>query len=360
MVRAKLDILKATVPLLLTATVLLSNSAQSDGLTAQDYAEKGLESATFFPGLASLCDISREPRNMFQSGVSKDTGSVRRAADSPSLTEQRKASKGNTNKRARRTIEPQKVFDNLYYVGAGNVASWAIDTGKSLVLIDALNNDEQAEKYILAGLESLGLEDKPVSHLIISHGHGDHYGGFNAIVKRYNPRIVMSETEWKLLKHDNFASQRWGAKPSQDMVVNDGDVLNINGTALTLYVTPGHTPGTLSLVFPVYDGDEPHRAVLWGGTGLNYGSDVQRIQSYTESAQTMKGYVEAQNIDVFLSNHPGRDGSREKLLASSLDNAGKKHAFVQGKNIVKEAFELLENCTRAQWMNIVENKSKGS
>lgn len=48
MVRGELDILKATVPLLLTATVLLSNSAKSDGLTAQDYAEKGLESATFF------------------------------------------------------------------------------------------------------------------------------------------------------------------------------------------------------------------------------------------------------------------------------------------------------------------------
>ena len=52
MVRGELDILKAIVPLLLTATVLLSNSAKSDGLTAQDYAEKGLKSATFFPGLA--------------------------------------------------------------------------------------------------------------------------------------------------------------------------------------------------------------------------------------------------------------------------------------------------------------------
>lgn len=360
MVRGELDILKATVPLLLTATVLLSNSAKSDGLTAQDYAEKGLESATFFPGLASLCDISREPRNMFQSGVSKDTRPERRAANTPSLTEQRKASKGNTNRRARRHIPPQKVFDNLYYVGAGNVASWAIDTGKTIVLVDALNSDEQAGKYIFAGLKTLGLEDKPVSHLIISHGHGDHYGGFNAVVKRFNPRIVMSELEWELLEHDSFASRRWGAKPKKDMAVNDGDTLNIDGTTLTFHVTPGHTPGTLSLVFPVYDGDEPHRAVLWGGTGLNYGSDVQRIQSYTESAQIMKGYVEAQNIDVFLSNHPGRDGSREKLLASRLDNAAEKHAFVQGKNIVKEAFELLENCTRAQWMNIVENKSKGS
>ena len=30
--------------------------------------------------------------------------------------------------------------------------------------------------------------------------------------------------------------------------------------------TPGHTPGGLSLMFPVKDGDKEYTAVLWGGT----------------------------------------------------------------------------------------------
>ena len=67
--------------------------------------------------------------------------------------------------KGRRQIPPQQVFDNLYYVGAGNVASWAIDTGESIVLVDALNNDEQAQQYIIDGLSALGLGDKPISHL---------------------------------------------------------------------------------------------------------------------------------------------------------------------------------------------------
>ncbi|PRO70919.1 MBL fold metallo-hydrolase [Alteromonas gracilis] len=318
----------------------------SSTLTADDYARKGLESTTHFPGLASLCDISAPPRDMFKLGEKRQERPKR--AESGSKPER----KG----KGRRQIPPQKVFDNLYYVGAGNVASWAIDTGKSIVLVDALNNNEQAQQYIVDGLSALGLGNKPISHLIISHGHGDHYGGFELIKSTYNPRIVMSNVEWDFLENDKFASYRWGKKPSRDVGVTDGETLKVNDTELTLYVTPGHTPGTLTVIFPVTDGNEQHRAVLWGGTGLNYGPDVSRIQSYTDSAMTMKRLVKEQNIDVFLSNHPSRAGTREKLEALSNRESNEKHAFVQGQDVVVEAFELLENCTRAQWMRIEEKQ----
>ncbi len=337
----KLVILSA----LMASNVFAATNDVEPTLDAKAYADKGLQNESYFPGLASLCDLSAEPRNMFKPRDKKEN------------TADRKPRKRNAdNNRARKTIAPQQVFDNLYYVGAGNVASWAIDTGESIVLVDALNNDKQAETYIAGGLKALGLDDKPVSHLIISHGHGDHYGGFQFVKDAYNANVVMSDTEWKVLERDDFASGRWGAKPQRDMSVSDGDVLTVNGTQLSLYVTPGHTPGTLTVVFPVYDNGQVHRAVLWGGTGLNYGPDVKRIKTYTESAKTMKEYVKSQNIDVFLSNHPGRAGTKEKLDKLAARKDGEAHAFVQGKDIVVKAFDLLENCTRAQWMNIEEKK----
>lgn len=344
MAGGKLDVLK--IAAIAWAVGFCANCIASSTLTADDYARKGLESATHFPGLASLCDISAPPRDMFKLGEKRQERPKR--AESGSKPER----KG----KGRRQIPPQKVFDNLYYVGAGNVASWAIDTGKSIVLVDALNNNEQAQQYIIDGLSALGLGNKPISHLIISHGHGDHYGGFELIKSMYNPRIVMSNVEWDYLENDKFASYRWGKKPSRDVGVTDGETLKVNDTELTLYVTPGHTPGTLTVVFPVVDGNEEHRAVLWGGTGLNYGPDVSRIQSYTDSAMTMKRLVKEQNIDVFLSNHPGLAGTREKLEALSNRESNEKHAFVQGQDVVVEAFELLENCTRAQWMRIEEKQ----
>lgn len=344
MAGGKLDVLKIVT--IAWAVGFCANCMASSTLTADDYARKGLESATHFPGLASLCDISAPPRDMFKLGEKRQERPKR--AESGSKPER----KG----KGRRQIPPQKVFDNLYYVGAGNVASWAIDTGKSIVLVDALNNNEQAQQYIIDGLSALGLGNKPISHLIISHGHGDHYGGFELIKSTYNPRIVMSNVEWDFLENDKFASYRWGIKPSRDVGVTNGETLKVNDTELTLYVTPGHTPGTLTVVFPVTDGNEQHRAVLWGGTGLNYGPNVSRIQSYTDSAMTMKRLVKEQNIDVFLSNHPGRAGTREKLEALSNRESNEKHAFVQGQDVVVEAFELLENCTRAQWMRIEEKQ----
>ncbi|CAI3962905.1 metallo-beta-lactamase class B [Alteromonas macleodii] len=334
--------------IMLLAVWMSNNTYSADAYTAQYYADKGLKSAKHFPGLASLCDISQEPRNMFVISENRRERSKRSNGDSEV--------KGNA--KVRRQIPPQQVFDNLYYVGAGNVASWAIDTGESIVLVDALNNNQQAQHYILNGLSALGLGDKPISHLIISHGHGDHYGGFGLIKSVYSPRIVMSEIEWHVLENDAFASYRWGAKPEKDLLIEDGDVLNVNGTELAFYVTPGHTPGTLTIVLPVIDGDERHRAVLWGGTGLNYGPDVARIKSYTNSANAMKALVKEQNIDVFLSNHPGRDGTRDKLKALTNRKDNQAHPFIQGEDVVVEAFELLENCTRAQWMQIEENRAQ--
>ncbi len=45
-----------------------------------------------------------------------------------------------------------------------------------------------------------------------------------------------------------------------------------------------------------------------------------------------------------------------KALTDRKDNQA--HPFIQGEDVVVEAFELLENCTRAQWMQIEENRAQ--
>ena len=67
------------------------------------------------------------------------------------------------------------------------------------------------------------------------------------------------------------------------MAVNDGDTITLGGTALKLYVIPGHTLGTLATVFTVHDRGEPHRAVAWGGTAYNFGPLPDRLQLYSDT-----------------------------------------------------------------------------
>ena len=57
-------------------------------------------------------------------------------------------------------------MDNLYFVGLASVSAWAIDTSDGIILIDSLNNADEAEKYIVGGLKSLGLDPSRIKTLI--------------------------------------------------------------------------------------------------------------------------------------------------------------------------------------------------
>src|SRR5580704_4819765 len=41
---------------------------------------------------------------------------------------------------------PAKAADNLYFLGDGVVAAWAVDTSDGIILIDTMNNREEADK----------------------------------------------------------------------------------------------------------------------------------------------------------------------------------------------------------------------
>ncbi len=54
------------------------------------------------------------------------------------------------------------------------------------------------------------------------------------------------------------------------MVATDGQQLTLGATTLTLYLTPGHTLGTISTLIPVRDRGKPHLVAEWGGTMFNW------------------------------------------------------------------------------------------
>ncbi|WP_292016665.1 MBL fold metallo-hydrolase [Marinobacter sp. HL-58] len=321
----------------LACATALPVAVSAENLTAHEMAARGLEHAEDFPGLISICNID-EP--------------IRDAAEKRSEGEKKQDRSGRRSEH----LAPTQVFDNLYYVGTGGVASWVLETSEGLIIIDALNNNAEAEKYIVDGLETLGLDPNELQYLVITHGHGDHYGGQELLVSRYQPKVVMSDIEWTILEQPvlDFSSPRWGERPKRDISINDGDTITLGETTVQLHVTPGHTPGTVSLIFPVYDNGERHMAALWGGTGLNYGPVEDRIQSYSEAAERFRQEAKAANVDVFISNHPTRDGSAKRIKALAERQQGEKHPFVIGNGTALGALEMLRDCTQAQVLRIRE------
>ncbi|TPG51921.1 MBL fold metallo-hydrolase [Roseomonas nepalensis] len=243
---------------------------------------------------------------------------------------------------------PGQAFDNLFYVGARWVSAWILRTSEGLILIDALNNDDEAESVIGGGMRRLGLDPAQIRYLIVTHGHGDHYGGAGWVKRVAAPKVVASETDWRMMATRlEFDAPEWGRPPERDVAVKDGDRITLGDTTVELLETPGHTMGTLSLVFPVRGGGQEHRALLWGGTAFNFGAQpdrIRRLQGYIDATDRLRGMARARDLDVFVSNHAGYDEAIAKLAA--MPAAG-RNPFVIGADTTARALTVMHECARA-------------
>ncbi len=248
--------------------------------------------------------------------------------------------------------EPIKVFDNLYFVGQSEYSAWAITTSEGIIVMDAIF-DYSVEDEVIGGLTKLGLDPKQIKYVIVGHAHGDHVGGARKL-QELGAKIVMSAADWDLMEKAtvNFP------KPKRDVVATDGQKLTLGDTTVTMYITPGHTLGTLSSMFPVKDGRTVHQAAYWGGTAFNWirgpanyiTSDRPAkfwFDSYAKSAQRFRDVATRAGTDVILSNHTKYDQTFPKAAALKTRKPGGPHPFVVGTASVQRFFTVAEECALA-------------
>jgi metallo-beta-lactamase class B len=237
--------------------------------------------------------------------------------------------------------EPVKVFDNLYFVGQTEYSAWAITTSRGIILLDAIF-DYSIQDEVDEGLKKLGLNPADIKYVIVSHGHLDHAGGAKYLQEKYNARLIMSAADYDLLDQQNPS---W--KPKRDMVATDGMKLTLGDETLTLYLTPGHTEGTISTIIPLRDGRDRHVAAAWGGTLFNFGPNRPRIEAYHKSAERFRDIATRARADVMLSNHTVYDGSKMKLPAVKARKPREKNPYVVGTDAVRRYLTVVDECAQA-------------
>jgi metallo-beta-lactamase class B len=240
---------------------------------------------------------------------------------------------------------PGRAFDNLYFVGSKWVSSWAITTSDGIILIDAMDNEEEAVRITEGGLKTLGLDPAKVKTVIVTHGHGDHYGGASYFAQKYKSRIVASDIDWTMMETTlEFDSPLLGRPPTRDVSVVDGDRVTLGDTSVDILITPGHTMGTISPIFDVQSGARKHRALLWGGTAFNFGKKPERMQAYVDATARTRAIAKQQGVDVFISNHNIFDTAVDKLAAKSSNGP---NPFVLGSPTVQRALTVMNECAQA-------------
>lgn len=236
-------------------------------------------------------------------------------------------------------VEPAKVFDNLYFFGQSEYAVWAITTSQGIIVLDTIF-DYSIEDEVVNGMKKMGLDPATIKYAVVSHAHPDHDGGAKYLHDHYGTRVIMSPADY-----DVEAKRTTGTIPPHDMEATDGQKLTLGDTTITMYITPGHTPGTISTIFPVKDNGATHIAALWGGVGLNTGKDA--VEQYIRSAQRFSEIVKQAGADIILANHT--DWDRSKINLPMLRQGPvRPNPYIVGNAKALNFLKVAEECAEAR------------
>ncbi|KAF2420218.1 metallo-beta-lactamase superfamily protein [Tothia fuscella] len=201
--------------------------------------------------------------------------------------------------------EMQLQGTNTYLLGTGN-SRILVDTGEGVPL--------WAENIT----RLLKERDLTVSHILLTHWHGDHTGGIPDLIK-YNPEM---------------ASRVYKNQPDPGQLpIEDKQVFRTHGATVQAIFTPGHAFDHMSFLL------QEENALFTGDNVLGHGYSVcEDLGAYTHSLHTMQdqhcavGYpahgIKIEDLPRVIKQYIHHKERREKQIWTALikgrgDSAGK-------------------------------------
>ncbi len=157
--------------------------------------------------------------------------------------------------------------------------AYFIDAGRK-TLVDAGMDGQRVLSKLPGGLDLI----------VLTHCHFDHIGAVPEIVKATGAKVAMHEKDVPLITNARataalmFNAQQPAIKI--DIVLKDGDVIDLEDASLTVIHTPGHTPGCICLYDPVskalFTGDTVFEGGSFGRTDI--GGDEEQMICFARKA----------------------------------------------------------------------------
>jgi metallo-beta-lactamase class B len=219
------------------------------------------------------------------------------------------------------------------------------------MLIDS-GYPNEVDSVVIDGMKKLGLDPAQIKMVILTHGHLDHFGGTPYIQERYHPQVYLSAADWNLMENPPAGRAQKGPPPvlpKHDMVMAENQPILLGDEKVTAFAIPGHTPGSMGLIFAVKDRGKTHMAALYGGTILLPAiiSD-DGLQQYLHSIAHFKDETKKAKVDVELQNHPLYDNLQAKLDKLKSRKTGDANPFVVGQANYQKFLDVMSQCMDAQ------------
>lgn len=173
------------------------------------------------------------------------------------------------------------------HTGPITVNTYILHNGKDAAIMDPGGN----EKRLLLFFKENGLQLK---HIILTHGHFDHCGAVEPIKRATGAQVWISRVDEAML-HDNTASMAryFGhqyAPCTADVLLEDGDEIDLGFARLTAIATPGHTQGSMCFLTEdtLFSGDTLFKESI-GRSDFPGGDYEMLMKSIREKLFTLPG-----------------------------------------------------------------------
>lgn len=207
------------------------------------------------------------------------------------------------------TFTVGKLFTNCYIAACSQT--------REAIIIDPGFETHTEAAQISKYLENEALKLK---FIVNTHGHPDHTCGNGIVKEKFKVPILIHEGDAHML--GTVAAKFFGFKnsPPADVLLKDGDTISFGSLSLKVMHTPGHSPGSISLLGEkeVFTGDTLFAGSI-GRTDLPQGSDkemkhsLRKLTSLPDFFKVYPGHGPPTAIGEEKANNPFLNWSWQTL-----------------------------------------------
>jgi len=213
-------------------------------------------------------------------------------------------------------MKPHEITKDIFVVGGPDITDsrdgciYLINLGE-LILIDS--GAGWSVDKILNNINKLGLNNKNLTKIILTHCHIDHIGGAPEIKKRFGTKIYIHKLDAPPVEEGDpvLTAAKWyqasfPPTPVDVKLNSPEEIIRIDDKEIVCLHTPGHTPGSISIYL-----DKDGKRILFGQD--LHGPILEEFGSNLEDYGRSTKKILDLNADILCEGHFGIYGSKQEV-----------------------------------------------
>lgn len=184
------------------------------------------------------------------------------------------------------------------------------------LIVDEKTNDSaliDCTEYSQKMIDLIGNTN--LKYILLTHGHFDHIIGTRDVKKHFGAKVVISKEDEPMLTSARQSLAIFcGAEQNNvdaDIVVSDGDVIELGDISIKVMSTPGHTKGSVCYIAEdyIFAGDtlfklECGRTDFPGGSGAEMQQSLYRLADLDGDYKVITGHEDCTTLDFERKYNP--------------------------------------------------------